>query len=95
MAMAEKTILAVPGRRVSVPRLMKRVLQIGIAVGLTAAAIFMLMASNGMLQAKAPVMKIIPVWLAFVSRGDILATMILTAAVTVAVVYWMRDAERR
>ncbi|MBX9927195.1 MAG: hypothetical protein K2Y05_12630, partial [Hyphomicrobiaceae bacterium] len=69
--------------------------QIAIAVALTAAAVFVLMAGNGMLLAKTSIMKTFPQWLAFVTRPDILATMVLTAMVTVAFVYWMRETERR
>ena len=93
--MADKTILAVPGRKISVPRPLKRTIQVAIAVGLTASAIFVLMAGNGLLQAKTTLVKIIPQWLALVGRSDILATMILTAIVTVFFVYWQRDSERR
>jgi hypothetical protein len=93
--MADKTILAIPGRKVPVPRAFKRTLQITVAVALTAAAVFVLMAGNGLLQAKGTLQKVIPVWLAFVSRSDILATMILTAIVTVFFIYWQRDTERR
>lgn len=92
--MADKTILAVPGRKIPVPRPFKRLLQVAIAVGLTAGAIFLLMAGNGMLQAKTTLMKIIPVWFAFMSRTDILATMVLTAIVTVFFIYWQRETER-
>jgi hypothetical protein len=33
-------------------------------------------------------------WMAFIQRPDILATMVLTASVTVLFVYWQRDKER-
>ena len=93
--MADKTVFAVPGRRIPMPRPVKRTVQIAIAVVLTAAAVFVLMAGNGMLLAKTSIMKTFPQWLAFVTRPDILATMVLTAMVTVAFVYWMRETERR
>ncbi len=93
--MTDKTIFAVPGRRIPMPRPVKRTAQIAIAVALTSVAVFVLMAGNGMLQAKTSIFKTIPQWLAFVSRPDILATMVLTAMVTVMFVYWMRDTERR
>jgi hypothetical protein len=96
MAMADKTVLAVPGRKapMPVPRILKRILQIVLAVVLTSAAMLVLMAGNGMLQTKTPADKMIGVWYSFVIRPDILATMVLTAMVTIAVVYWMRDNER-
>lgn len=93
--MSDKTYLAIPGRKVPVPRPFKRLLQIAIAVALTASAVFVLMAGNGLLQPKGTLAKIIPMWMAFVSRNDILATMILTAMVTVFFVYWQRETERR
>ncbi len=33
-------------------------------------------------------------WVTFINRTDILATMVLTALVTVLLVYWQRDQER-
>ena len=46
--MAERTILALPaGKKVSVPRLFKRTLQIALAVALTAALFLVVIVGNG------------------------------------------------
>ena len=35
------------------------------------------------------------VWLSFIGRSDIIGTIVLTALVTIAFMYWQRDRERR
>ncbi len=92
--MSEKTILAVRGKRMSVPRAFKRTLQVAIAVGLTAVVALAIVVGNGFLLAKGKPLQGWDVWLAFINRTDILATMVLTAVVTVLFVYWQRDQER-
>jgi len=95
--MVERTILALPaGKKVSVPRLFKRTLQIALAVGLTAAVMLVVVVGNGLLVGRAgSVQAGVNVWLAFIKRPDILATMILTAVVTVLLVYWQRSHEKK
>lgn len=93
--MTDKTFLAMPGRKIAVPRPFKRLIQVAVAVGLTAGAMFILMAGNGLLQTKSTLVKIVPLWIAFVGRSDILATMILTAMITVFFIYWQRENERQ
>jgi hypothetical protein len=93
--MSEKTMLIMPGKRMSVSRVLKRALQVAAAVALTAAAAFALVLGNGMLTAKAGTARALSIWLGFIERPDILATMVLTAAVTVLFVYWQRDQERK
>jgi hypothetical protein len=94
--MVEKTILALPaGKRVSVPRLFKRTLQIALAVALTAAILLVVIAGNGLLVGRGGSLQGgFSAWLAFIRRADILATMTVTAFVTVLLVYWQRDRER-
>jgi hypothetical protein len=94
--MVEKTILALPaGKKVSVPRLFKRSLQIALAVGLTAAILLVVIAGSGMLVGRGGTLQAgFAAWLAFIRRTDILATMTITALVTVMLVYWQRDRER-
>jgi branched-subunit amino acid transport protein len=94
--MADKTILVVPGnKKVSVPRLLKRTLQVAIAVGLTALVALAIVVGNGFLQPHGRPQQAWDVWLAFIYRTDILTTMVLTAVVTVLFVYWQRDQERK
>jgi hypothetical protein len=94
--MAEKTILIVPGnKKVSVPRLVKRSLQVAVAVGLTALVALAIVVGNGFLQPHGRPQQAWDVWIAFIYRTDILTTMVLTAVVTVLFVYWQRDQERK
>jgi branched-subunit amino acid transport protein len=94
--MAEKTILVVPGnKKVSVPRLVKRTLQVAVAVGLTALVALAIVVGNGFLQPHGRPQQAWDVWLTFIYRTDILTTMVLTAVVTVLFVYWQRDQERK
>jgi branched-subunit amino acid transport protein len=94
--MSDKTILVVPGnKKVSVPRLVKRTLQVAVAVGLTALVALAIVVGNGFLQPHGRPQQAWDVWLAFIYRTDILTTMVLTAVVTVMFVYWQRDQERK
>ena len=95
-AMVEKTVLALPGKKVSVPRVFKRVLQVALAAGLTAGVMLVVMLGNGLLTGRgASLQGGITTWLAFIKRPDIYTTIVLTAVVTVLFVYWQRDRERR
>jgi hypothetical protein len=94
--MAETTMLVVAGKRLPVPRFFKRMLQVAIAVALTAAVLFVVIVGNGFLVGRPTSLQAgINVWLAFIRRPDILTTMVLTAFVTVLFVYWQRERERR
>jgi hypothetical protein len=95
-AMLETTLLVVSGKKLTVPRLLKRILQVTIAVALTAAVFLLVIVGNGLLVGRqASLQAGINLWLAFIKRPDILATMVLTALVTVLFVYWQRNQERR
>ena len=95
-AMVEKTVLALPGKKVSVPRVFKRVLQVGLAAALTAGVMLVVMLGNGLLTGRgASLQGGVTTWLAFIKRPDIYTTILLTAVVTVLFVYWQRDRERR
>lgn len=93
--MSVKTTLVLPGKKVSVPRFFKRLIQIASAVALTAFIVLAVIVGNGLFIAKGKTFKGFDTWLAFIYRTDILATMVLTAVVTVLFVYWQRDQERR
>jgi hypothetical protein len=93
--MSETTKLIVAGNKLSVPRLLKRVLQIVIAVALTSAVFFTLIVGNGFLVGRGTTLQAgFNAWLAFIRRSEILTTMVLTAAVSILLVYWQRDRER-
>ncbi len=93
--MLEKTILAVPGKKLSVPRVYKRTLQISITILLTAAVVLAFAVGNGMLLGRSTAFQGITAWLAFIKKPDIQATALLTAIVSVLFVYWQRDRERK
>lgn len=93
--MSETTTLVMAGRKMSVPRLLKRLVQMTLAVALTAALFFLVIAGNGFLTGRTTFLAGYQAWLAFVRRPDILTTMVLTAVVTVLLVYWQRDRERK
>jgi hypothetical protein len=96
MAVAEKTVLVFPGSKKAfqVPRLVKRLVQISLSVVATSALMYVLMIGSNFLQMKTTLHTITSIWYAFVMRSDIIATSVLTATVTVLVVYWMRGRER-
>jgi hypothetical protein len=84
------------GKKVYVPRVFKRVIQVSLAVVLTAAVILFVVVSNGMLVGRAGSLQAgLNVWIAFIKRTDILATIVVTAVVTLLLVYWQRDRERK
>lgn len=94
--MADKTMLSMPGKKMQVPKPLKRTIQTVAAVALTSMVALAIIAGNAMLLGKkGSSMKGVDIWLSFIYRADILATMILTAFVTVMFVYWQRDQERR
>lgn len=92
--MADKTMLVMPGKKLPVAKAVKRTIQVAGAVMTTAGIALVLMLSSGLLQGKGTMNQAWNVWLAFIYRPDIQATMVLTALVTVLFVYWQRDQER-
>lgn len=93
--MSDRTQFAVGARKVPMPRVMKRSLQVAIAVGLTAAVVLFVMMVNGFLVGRGGTLAGVDVWLAFIRRSDIIGTIILTALVTTFFLYWQRDKEGR
>ena len=92
--MTDKTTLVVPGKKLSVPRIVKRLVQITAAVALTSLVVFLVMLGNGLLQARGTLLQSYQLWLGFMKRPDIQTVMVLTAVVSVLFVYWQRDRER-
>jgi hypothetical protein len=93
--MSETTTLVMGGKKMPMSRFLKRLVQVGLAVALTAGVFFVVIAGNGYLQGRTTFQAGFNAWLAFIQRTDILTTMVLTAAVTVLLVYWQRDQERK
>lgn len=93
---SDRTQFAVArNKTVAMPRVMKRSLQVAVAAGLTALAVLVVMVVNGFLAGRGGTLSGLDLWLAFIRRGDIVSTIVLTALVTVAFLYWQRDRERR
>jgi hypothetical protein len=92
--MTDKTTLILPGKKLAMPRTMKRAVQVAFAVGLTAALVLGVVVMSNLLVARGRSADGLEIWLSFIKRTDILATMVLTALVTVCLVYWQRDQER-
>lgn len=89
-----KTTLVLPGKRFSVSKLIKRLVQAACGAAVSAGVIGLLMVFNGLLSNRGTFLQLFNTWLAFIRRGDIMATMLLTALCTVLFVYWQRDKER-
>jgi hypothetical protein len=68
--------------------LMQRALDVAIATALTAGLVFVVFAINGFLTSRGGAWTGFRYWYAFISRPDILGTMILTALVTIAYGMW-------
>jgi len=95
--MVEKTVLALPaGKKTAVPRVLKRLVQVAIAVVGSSAVFLVMIVGNGVLIGRGAAFQSgWSAWTAFIKRPDILGTMIVTSVVTVLVIYWMRDRERK
>ena len=91
----ETTILVLAGKKLKVPRILKRLLQVAVSVGLTLFVVLVIQVGDGLLSGRVTSLQAaITNWLAFVRRPDIIVIMTLTATVTVLFVYWQRDRER-
>ena len=91
----ETTILVLGGKKLKVPRLLKRALQVAVSVGLTLLVVLVIQVGDGLLSGKVSLRTAGASWLAFIQRPDILTIMTLTALVTVLFVYWQRDQENK
>jgi hypothetical protein len=88
--MSDRTQLAIGRNTISVPKVTKRALQVVYAVIITAVLSLVIILLNDVLTTRGGWMQGITAWTAFIRRSDILGTMILTALVTVATLYWSR-----
>ena len=77
------------------PPLLHKVLDVAIAAALTAAVVFVIVAVNSFLMTRGGAWPGFRLWYAFISRPDILGTMILTALVTIGYVMWQQNGGRR
>jgi hypothetical protein len=94
-AMSDRTMLAVGANKLSVPRLVKRTMQVAVATALTAAVLFVIVVTNGMLLARGGATQGFGLWLTLIGRSDVLPMIVLTSIVTIAYLTWERNREKR
>ncbi|MGF1650149.1 MAG: hypothetical protein ACFCUN_06845 [Hyphomicrobiaceae bacterium] len=93
--MSDRTQLHIGKTNMSVPKVLKRALEIAMGVGLTAFAILVVLTLNTVLTGNGGWFGGYTLWMQFIQKTDVMATMILTAAVTVGFIYWYRAGARR
>ena len=93
--MTDRTMMAIGKNSFSVPRFVKRAVQTGIAVAITAAVVLLLIMGNSILIPRGGWLQGVNTWLAFIRRSDIWGTMALTAFVTMVYLAWERSREKR
>jgi hypothetical protein len=94
--MADTTQLVMGSKRMGMPRFAKRLVQAGLGAALTAAIFLVVMVGNGLLVGQRRSLEAgFNLWLAFVQRPEIYTTIGITALVTMLLLYWQRDQERR
>lgn len=93
--MSDRTMLAVGANTLSVPRIVKRALQVAIATALTVAVLFLIVVANGLLLGRGGAMQGFGLWLTLVGRGDVLPMIVLTAIVSTGYLAWERSREKR
>jgi hypothetical protein len=76
------------------PPVMRKSLDVAIALALTAGVFFVIVVANSSLMARGGAFQGVRLWYAFIARPDILGTMILTALVTMAYVIWQQRSGR-
>ena len=76
------------------PPMMRKSLDVLIALALTAAVFFVIVVANSSLMVRGGTIQGVKLWYAFIGRPDILGTMILTALVTMAYIVWQQRGGR-
>jgi hypothetical protein len=77
------------------PPVMRKAVDVMIAIGLTAGAVFVIVVINSLLMAGKNSWNGFRIWYAFILRPDILGIMVLTALVTMAYVFWQQRGRPR
>jgi hypothetical protein len=93
--MSERTQLHVGKTNYTVPKITKRLIEIVMGTVLTAIVILAVLTLDNVLTGKSGWYGGYAQWLKFMQQSDILGTMLLTAGVTVAFVYWYRGTSKR
>jgi hypothetical protein len=74
---------------------MRKVADVLTAIGLTAAVFFVIVVANSFLMARGSYSHGFNLWYSFILRPDILGTMVLTALVTMAYMFWKQGGRPR
>ena len=77
------------------PPAMRKALEVLIAVGLTAAVFFIIVVANSFLMSQGNYSRGFTLWYSFILRPDILGTVVLTAVVTMAYVWFWKGSSGR
>jgi hypothetical protein len=77
------------------PPVARNLLDVLVAIALTAAVAFVIVVSSHFLVARGSSLQGIVVWLGFIRRPDTIATMALTALVTFGYMIWQRNRIRK
>ena len=77
------------------PPLLKRLVDTLIAIGLTMGLVLIMVVISNLLIARSNSWVGFKLWYAFMSRPDILGTIILTALVSMAYVFWQQQGNNR
>ena len=72
------------------PPFVKKVIDTAIAIGLTMGLVLVMVVISNLLVARSNSWAGFKLWYAFMSRPDILGTIILTAVVSMAYVFWQQ-----
>ena len=72
------------------PPVMRKLVDVAAAIGLTAAVVFVIIFTNSFLTARGGSVHGFSAWMTFIQRTDILGTMILTAFVTIGYIMWQQ-----
>jgi ABC-type sulfate transport system permease subunit len=94
-SLSDRTMISVGKSSISMPRILKRLLETAIASGLTALVSLFIIIVNSMLTAKGGFAQGFEIWSAFVRRPDIVATIALTAIVALSYYHWQSRQDRR
>lgn len=75
--------------------LLRKLIDVLIAIALTIAVVFVIVVSNGFLMGRGNSLVGFKMWLTFIARPDILGTMVLTALVSAAYSLWQHGRRPR
>jgi hypothetical protein len=88
-------MIAVGRNSVSVPKLVKRTLEVLIAAALTSLLALAIVVTNSVLMGRGGFQQGLDLWYSFIRRSDIMGTMLVTAMVTIAYVTWQRSRDKK